>query len=390
MLRSHSRILAAWALLAAATLALAALGCHRRAAPPREELRIGMLAPISGPVRFTGHLLLRARVAELNAAGGLALNGRRVLVRLFVEDSGHSVEQAMSAMGRLVEQNRVAAVIGPDYSREAIPVGAALEALGVPMLTPSATNPEVTRGRRYAFRVCQMDTTQAAVLARYAMEDMGARRVAVLYDEADAYSRGLAEAFRRSLAARPGMAVRMEPYDSGTEDFSGRLARIEGFGAQALFLPNFPADLTRQLQQARAAGFSGRLLGGDSWDTDAGFHALPEAQGAVYSTDFFPGAVEPRLLADVQALARRSGAELNKDTALCHDALELILAAAQRAGATDPASLRAGLAGMTGFEGLTGSISFAHGGDPDREAFLVRIEGGRPALRARMPLPEGR
>ena len=373
-------------LLLALLAGFLASGCSR-AEREIPEFRIGMIAPINSTnssVRFTGHLLAQARVAELNALGGVEIGGRKHLVRLIVEDNDGRVELAMGAMSRLIQQERVSAIIGPYYSRDAIPVAAALENLHVPMLTPSATNPQVTRGRRFASRVCQVDSDQGAAVARYAYEDLGLRRVAVLFDEADAYSAGLAGYFRASFAARPGANVVMETYATGATSFMAQLARIRGLGAQALFLPNFPADLALQLPQARAAGFHGTFLGGDSWDTDIGFHSLPEAQGAVYSTDFTPAAAQGKPLALAQALAQRSGAELIKNSALTLDALNLLLAAAQRVGSTDPVSLRSGLSELADFEGLTGHISYNGGGDPERTAYIVGISGGGVQLRARL------
>lgn len=349
-----------------------------------EEFRIGFMAPLSLPERFTEHLLAAARVAELNAQGGLEVGGRKLKVRLVVEDSGAQVEQAMNAVSRLVQQERVSVIIGPYYSRDAIPVAAALEALGVPMLTPTASNPEVTRGRRYAFRVCLGDSDQGRVIARYALEAMGLRRAAVLYDEADAYSAGLAGFFREAFAAHPGAVVHMEGYPSGTQEFMAPLGRIRAFGAQALVLPNFPRDLSRQVQQARAAGFKGVFLGGDSWDTDYALHSLPEAQGAVFTTDFTPAAADARLLGEAQALAAKAGVGLTNNGALTLDALGILFAAAQSAGSTDPVSLRSGLASLKGYVGLTGTISYNGGGDPEHPVCVVGLSGGAEVLRARL------
>jgi branched-chain amino acid transport system substrate-binding protein len=382
MLQSCRRVFLLSA-LAALLAALLAAGCSRSEQEPT-EFRIGMIAPITHSVRFTGHLLAQARVDELNAQGGVEIGGRKLKVRLFVEDADSRVELAMSAMSRLIQQERVSAIIGPYYSRDAIPVAAAVESLRVPMLSPSATNPAVTRGHSYAFRVCQVDSDQGAALARYAHDELGLRKAAVLYDEADAYSAGLAGYFREAFASYPGTALVSERYTSGTTDFSDQLARIRAAHAQVLLLPNFPPDLALQLPQARAAGFAGLFLGGDSWDTDAGFHSLPEAQGSVYSTDYSDVAADPRLLASAQALAAKSGSEVVKNTALTLDALELVIAAAQRVGSTDPVSLRSGLAELSGFEGLTGLISFTGRGDPERSVYVVGIDGGSLALRARL------
>lgn len=377
----------AFGLLCLAALSLLLCGCTFSKDESAEEFRIGLMEPLSTPDRFMGHRMAEARVAELNAQGGVEIAGRKVRLRLVVEDSGGKIEQTMSVMGRLVQQERVSAIIGPYYSRDAIPVAAALEVLRVPMLTPTATNPEVTRGRTFAFRVCQLDNDQGRSLAHYAYEDLKLRKAAVLYDEADPYSSGLAGYFRESFSQLAGASLLMLTYQSGATDFSAQLGRIAASGAQVLLLPNFPSDLAAQIQQARAAGYAGLFLGGDSWDSDHGFHSLPEAQGAVYSTEFAPAAVDPKRLAEVEAMAAKSGAPLGKNTALTLDALDLLVAAAQRAGSTDPVSLRSGLATLTDFEGLTGRISYSGGGDPARSTYIMGISGGRSVLRARLTLP---
>lgn len=378
----------AFRLLCLAALSLLLCGCTVSKDEPTEEFRIGLMEPLSTPDRFMGHRMAQARVAELNAQGGVEIAGRKVRLRLVVEDSGGKIEQTMSVMGHLVQQARVSAIIGPYYSRDAIPVAAALEVLRVPMLTPTATNPEVTRGRTFAFRVCQLDNDQGRSLAHYVYEDLKLRKAAVLYDEADPYSSGLAGYFRESFSQLAGASLLMLTYQSGSTDFSAQLGRIAASGAQVLLLPNFPSDLAAQIQQARAAGYAGLFLGGDSWDSDHGFHSLPEAQGAVYSTEFAPAAVDPKRLAEVEAMAAKGGAPLGKNTALTLDALDLLVAAARRAGSTDPVSLRSGLATLTDFEGLTGRISYSGGGDPARSTYIMGITGGRSVLRARLTLPK--
>jgi branched-chain amino acid transport system substrate-binding protein len=358
-------------------------GCAGEEKEPA-ELRIGLIAPLSNPAPFTAHRLAEARVAELNEQGGLEVAGRRIPVRLIVADSGGSIENTMNALTRLIQQERVSAIIGPYFSREAIPVAAAVESLRVPMITPSATNPEVTKGRQFAFRVCQLDSDQGQNMAQYAFETLGLRRLAVLYDEADAYSSGLAGYFRAALLTRSGAEVLLEPYQSGQQDYLPQLSRIRQFGAQGLFLPNFPVDLGPQLQQARLAGFKGIFLGSDSWDSDHAFHSLPEAQGAMFTTDFFVGAADPALLASVLVLASKAGVVLDQNHAATLDTLDLFLAAARNAGSTDPVSLRSGLASIRDHRGLTGTLAFSNGGDPLRSSSLVSISGGGLTLRARL------
>lgn len=365
--------------VALSMLLLAALpGCSRSEPAAAEELRIGLLAPLSGsPARFTAHRAAQALVERLNAAGGLEVGGRKIPVRLFLEDTAGQTERVMSAAARLIRQERVQALVGPYFSREAIPLAAAAEAAQVLMLTPTATSPEVTRGRRFAFRVCMVDSDQGRVLARFAYEDLGLRRAAVLYDESDAYSSGLAGYFREAWGALAGARVLAEPYSRGTEDFSAALARVAASGAQVLLLPNFIEDLPRQVAQARAAGFKGVFLGGDSWDSDRGLHSLPEAQGARFSAEFAAGTLDPARLKEAEELAASAGAELDKNTALTLDTLELLFAAARQVGAADAESLRAGLLAVRGFTGLTGAIRYEAGGDPVRSLHIMGIGGGR-------------
>jgi branched-chain amino acid transport system substrate-binding protein len=365
------------------TAALAALlvlsGCSDAGRRPNagDELRIGLLAPLTGsPMRYTANRAAQALVDRVNAAGGLDLGGRRIPVRLFVEDTAGRIETAMAAAARLMGQDGVQALVGPYFSREAIPVAAAAEAAQVLLLTPSATSPEITRGRRFIFRACMLDSAQGQALARFAYADLGLRRAAVLYDESDDYSSGLARYFGEALRGQDGARVLAVSYSRGTADFSAALAEIKAFGAQALLLPNFIEDLSRQVVQARAAGFRGVFLGGDSWDSDRGLHSLPEAQGARFSVEYAAAAAAPEARSAAEELARTSGAQLDKNTALTLDSLELLFAAARRTGAVDSASLRSGLLALRDFNGLTGAIRFASGGDPARSLHIMRIRGG--------------
>lgn len=383
----RARLLYALFAALAAMLALAACSGEPEKPSGSSELRIGLIANLSGPSRFDAHELALARVAQVNAAGGVEVGGRKIPVRLIVADNAGQVEQSMAAVTRLVQQERVSAVIGPYLSREALPVAASLEALRVPMITPTASNPAVTKGRKFIFRMCQLDSDQGVVLSRVVHATLGLRRAAVLYDESDAYSAGLAGFFRVAFSSLPGTAVAMIPYASGTQDFLPQLSRVVASGAQVLFLPNFPGDLAHQLPQARAAGFAGQFLGGDSWDSDRDFHALPEAQGAFYTTNFSPEGVDQTLLARAQALASKPGLSLVQNHALTLDALELLLVTASSTGSTDPVSLRSGLAAVRGFQGLTGELSFNEDGDPARTVFLVAIGGGERRLHVRIDPP---
>lgn len=354
------------------------------------EFRIGIILSLLGPTPAMSHRVAEARVEELNAQGGLEVAGRKIPVRLIVADSGGSIEGTMAAVTRLIQQERVSAVIGPYVSREAIPAAAALESLRVPMVSPTASSPEVTKGRTFTFRVCQTDVRQGAVLARHAYEELGLRRVAVLYNESDTYSSGLSDFFREAFAARPGAVVVMEPYHAGAQDFRPQLARIAAAGARAIFMPNYREDLVGQVRQARAVGFPGQFLGPDSWSTAHALHKLPEAQGALFCTNYSAAAADKKLLAQAQALAAKAGLSLDQNSVLTLDALDLLLTSATNVGSTDPVSLRSGLAAIRQHRGISAVLDYGGGnGDPVRSSYLVGIDGGQMMLRATLP-PAGK
>jgi len=342
-----------------------------------DEFRIGLLAPLSGPPPIAAARdAAEALVERVNAEGGLSLGGRRLKVRLLVEDTGGQVERAMAATVRLISQARVSALVGPFFSRDALPAARLAEQSHVPMVSPSASNPQLTKDRRFIFRVCMVDTVQGRVMARYAFEDLGLRRAAVLYDEADAYPRGLAGLFCESFARLGGRIVARETYATGATDFAAQLARLRAAGAQALFLPNYAQDVVLQMAQARAAGFTGVFLGGDSWDADKSVNTLPQAEGAFFATDY-AGQARHEAGRNAKEIAVAQG----KAAALTLDALGVVLAGAEAAGGTDPVTLREGIAALRGYKGQTGSLSFERGGDAVRSAHIMVIEGGQARSR---------
>ncbi|PKN08527.1 MAG: hypothetical protein CVU73_08825 [Deltaproteobacteria bacterium HGW-Deltaproteobacteria-8] len=363
--------LASWALLAS-------LAACSRAEAPEEDLRIGFLVPVScSPSLDISRRAAELSVARVNAEGGLDLGGRRVKVRLLLEDTGGQVEGIMTAAARLIHQKRVSALVGPYFSRDALPVADVAESARIPLVSPSASSPPLTKGRRYVFRVCLVDTVQGRIMAQFAREDLSLRRAAVLYDEADAYPRGLALLFSESFTGLGGQVTAREIYATGASDFAAQLARIRASGAQALFLPNFPADLSRQIIQARAAGFTGVFLGGDAWALDQSIQALPQAEGSFFSSDYALESMAGPARQEVERYQRELGAPLDKNAALTLDALGVVLAGAKAAGSVDPVLLREGIASLRGYEGLTGRLSFEQGGDAVRGAHVLAIEGGQ-------------
>lgn len=376
------------ALRRAASVLLAALsGCGPAGPPDRDadELRIGILPVLSGVrAASTGTSMMNgARMAadEANAAGGVEVGGRRMRVVLVPEDTRDTEQGAASAARVLINERSVAALVGPGVSVQAIGVAAVAERSGIPMVTPSATNPLVTRGRRFSFRVSLMDSAQGVVLGRFAARELGARRLAILFDVADPYNRGLAETLRDAFTRQGGEVAAYETYTTDAAgDYRAPLRRIRDSGAEVLVLPNYTADARVQMRQAREVGFTGRFLGTDSWENAPGIEHEPAAEGAFYPRKWFPAALGERA-ADFAARYRaRFGEAPAMSAAATFDAVGLILEAARSAGSPAPARLRDALAGVRNYPGVTGAISYRGSGDPSKVFVISRIAGGTTAV----------
>ncbi|WP_449243024.1 ABC transporter substrate-binding protein, partial [Desulfovibrio sp.] len=162
----------------------------------RDEFRIGFVAAITNPALRHNPDAPGLAADQANAEGGLEVGGRKLMVRLLPRDNHDHLEDTLVAVRELISHDQVTAIVGPYVSRQAIPAAVLAQNAGVLLISPTSTNPETTRGKSLAFRTCFVDTGQGRALARFAREDLGATRAAVLFDAADDYCRGVAEYFR--------------------------------------------------------------------------------------------------------------------------------------------------------------------------------------------------
>jgi len=364
-------------------LLLAAAAC--RPAPERTQaptaIRIGVLAPLSGPRAATSGtpMLEGARLAvdEANREGGLLVDGRRVPVQLVIEDTRDTEEGAVSAALKLINNDHVSAVVGPGVSVQAIRVSAVTDQARIPMVTPSATHPDVTRARRYSFRVSLMDSAQGVVLAHFAGRALGARRMAVLFDVANPYNRALASTIREAFTAAGGQLVAFESYTTDeAEDFTSQLQRIIRSDPQVLVLPNYTADARRQMRQAREMGYRGLFLGTDSWENASGIEEEPSAENAYFPRKWIPEADRPATTSFRTRYRSAYGREPGMTAASTFDAVGVILQAMRTHG-PGPEAVRDGLASLTDYSGATGLITYPGAGDPLKGVVISRIEQRR-------------
>jgi branched-chain amino acid transport system substrate-binding protein len=195
----------------------------------------------------------------------LDVGRRKLKVMLLVEDDQDRAELAARAAQKLINQDKVAALVGPSLSRNAIPVADVAEGARIPMISPNSTNPATTAGKKYAFRVDFIDPFQGRVIARFARDELHAQTAAVLYDVASAYNKGIAEVFRQVFAEAGGQVVAFESYTTDARtNLAAQLGRVRASAPQLVFLPNYADEIPIQVEQARQAGIGATLLGSDA------------------------------------------------------------------------------------------------------------------------------
>jgi branched-chain amino acid transport system substrate-binding protein len=375
-----------------AALALGALACERKA-PPSETpqaapasqrapaeggpIVIGTLGSLTGSEASFGTVVrdgIQFAVEEVNAAGGV--KGRKVELRSY--DTQGRIEESVAAAQRLLTQDRVVLLLGDVTSSGSLAIADAAQAARVPMVTPSATHPDVTKKGSFIFRTCFIDPFQGGAMARYARETLKLERVAVLHDAKNASSLGLSEAFQEAFQKLGGTVVAVETYSKGDTDYRAPLLAVKKVKPQAVYLPGFYSEVGVIARQARELGLRQPLLGGDGWESDRIFELAAGAlEGAYYSSHYAEDNPAPELQRFISAFRTRYGRNPEAASALGYDAARVALAAMQRAESLDGPVLRDAIAATKDFPGATGTLTLDADRNPVKPAVILTIQDGR-------------
>ena len=352
------------------------------------SLKLGVIAELTGDMPAVGASCRNAAqmaVAEVNAAGGLEIGAERVKLKLVVEDNAGKADQSAVAAQKLITQDEVLAIVGPNASRYAIPAAEVAESAGTVLVTPWSTNPKTTvdgvtgKPKKYVFRACFVDPFQGGVLARFAHENLKAARAAVLYDVASDYNKGIAEVFRESFERLGGKAVASETYTTGDKDFSAQLTKIKDAKPQVVFLPNYYSEVPLQVQQAKRLGIDVPFIGSDSWGSDELLKlGGADMNGYFFSTHYSADNAAPAAKKFLQDYEATYGAKPDDVAALTYDAFGLLFGAIRTAGKADREAVRAALSTLAEYRGVTGDLQFrADSRDPVKSAVILQIREGR-------------
>ncbi len=364
--------------IAFALLLVAFSACGNAGAP--QTIKVGVNAELTGSIPAVGKACKNAAemaVKEINDAGGLDVGGTKYKVELFTEDNEDKSDSAVAVTQKLITQQNVVAVIGPNASRNAIPAAQAAESAKVPLISPWSTNAQTTQGKKYVFRAAFIDPFQGRVVAKFALNQLNAKKAAVLYDISSDYNKGIAEVFQKEYQAAGGQVVGFESYSKGDKDFTSQLTKIKGANPDVIFLPNYYAEVPLQVQQAHKLGINVPFVGSDSWgDPELIKLCGNECEGFYYSTHYAPDNATPVAKKFIDGYKEKYGEVPNDVAALTYDSFGLLWTALKNAGKVDRQAVRDALAKIPNYEGVTGKMQFNEGsGDPVKSAVILQIKG---------------
>jgi len=335
-----------------------------------DTVTIGAIFPLSGSVAFYGNesrdgALLA--IEEINAAGGLL--GKKLA--LLSEDDEGDAAKAVNALTKLTSRDKVSFIIGSSTSGPTQAMSTLAQKNKVVLISPSATNVNVTKSGDYIFRACFIDPFQGVVGADFAYGTLKSRRAAILYDAGADYNTGLAESFRNQFKAVGGQIVADEAYQSGDVDFNAQITRIRAANPDVVYLPNYYNDVSLQAKQLRDQRVTCALVGGDGWDslTD---NAGDEILNGFWSSGFASDTTDAKGVIFVKAFQARFNRPASQFAALGYDAMMLIIDGIKAAGSFDPSLVKDAMAKLSGSY-VTGNIRFDKDRNPIKGAAILEI-----------------
>ncbi len=349
-------------------------------------IKIGFNIPLTGDIlkvgegsKYAGEMLKE----RINKTGGLKIGTKAYLLEFVYQDNESKAESATATALKLISQDKVLAIIGPQSSKQAIPAGEICDANKTVMISPWSTNPKTTLNRPWVFRACFLDPFQGPVLANFATKELKAKKAAVLYDIASDYPKGLAEFFKAAFEKihGKGSVVAFETFTTKDRDFSAQLTKIIASKADVLFTPQYYDEVPLIIKQAHELGWKKPVLGSDSWGSAELMKLCgKDCLGSYFSTHYAAAGAKGATKKFIDSYKAKYGYEPDDVAALTWDAIRMLLQAIQNTrGLTgnlekDRQAVRDQLARIKAFDGITGQMTFTgKSGDPIKCAVLVKI-----------------
>jgi branched-chain amino acid transport system substrate-binding protein len=370
--------------LFAAVLALSVFaGCSKKVvATAADVIKIGVFEPMTGANAAGGAMEVEGIRLANELFPTVEVGGKTYKVELAIVDNKSDKVEAANAVERLIGLDKAQVILGSWGSSLSMAGGEIAKDKKIPVIGLSCTNPLVTAGNDYYFRVCFIDPFQGTVMSNYAFNDLNAKTAVIVREVSNDYSVGLAKFFVDNftvLTGNPNSILATVNYNTGDQDFSAQLTSIRGLNADVIFAPGNYTESALVIKQARDLGITAPFIGGDTWETpefiDVGTASV---EGAVFSTffasEYAASPVSEKFLAEYRARYNKEPAAV---TALGYDGYLVALDAIKRAGSVNPTAIRDAIAKTSGFQGAAGTVTLDANGDATKSAFLKSVKGGQ-------------
>ncbi|MDB5806383.1 MAG: branched chain amino acid transporter substrate-binding protein [Betaproteobacteria bacterium] len=380
------------AVVAAATLGLA--GCGKEEpkpaeaskagtapTPPKDQgpltVKIGVASPLTGSQAHIGQDIkegVQLGVDDLNAQNP-EVGGRKVKFELVAEDDEADPAKAATVAQKLVDA-KVVAVVGHFNSGASIPASKVYADAGIPQISPSSTNPKYTQqGFKTTFRVVANDDQQGPVNAKYALEELKVKKIAVI-DDSTAYGQGLADAFTKTAKDGGAEIVAQEHTTDKDTDFKAILTKIKAKKPDLIFFGGIDPQAGPMKKQMKELGLTAKLMGGDGIQTPNYIKLAGDAAEGTYAS--IPGLPKDQMpggKAFLEKYKKKTGKEVELYAPMGYDAVFVFYEAMKRAGSTDPATFLPEV-GKTSYTGVIGPIAFDEKGDLKNGPLTIYVAKG--------------
>ncbi|HYR75374.1 MAG TPA: ABC transporter substrate-binding protein [Pyrinomonadaceae bacterium] len=360
---------------------LAGFACERRGGVGGDNdtgpIKVGYYGDLSGRTSNFGQSTkngVMMAADEINKAGGI--NGRQI--QILSEDDEGRPEKAATVVTKLIDQDKVIALLGEVASGNSLAAAPKAQAAKVPMISPSSTNPAVTQVGDYIFRVCFIDPFQGEVMAKFAANTLHAKKAAIMEDFNSPYSRGLTEFFESSFKKLGGQVITKQSYTQGDRDYKGQLTSIRSANPDVIYVPGYYGEVGVIAKQAKQLGINVPLLGGDGWDAPQLFELGGEALNGDYISNHYsvedPSPAIQKFVGDFNSRYKIKPDAL---AALGYDAMRVLADAIKRGGTTNGPKLRDAIAATKDFPGVTGVITINAERNAVKSAVVLKIQDGK-------------
>ena len=371
-------------------LATALTGCGGDKKGSGDTIKIGGNLEMTGGSASYGKSAqngIKLAIDAANANGGVL--GKKI--EFVVADNKSEAAEATNAMQKLIAQDKVIAVIGPNLSSASIAATSINTSAKVLAITPMGTNPNVTvdkdgKTKDFMFRACFIDPFQGTVMATFAKDKVNAKNVAILVVNSSDYAKGLAQFFKEAFTKGGGKIVAEESYLQKDTDFKATLTKIKASNPDMIYVPGYYQEVGMIVKQAREMGLNVPMAGGDGWDSAK----LPEIAGkAALNNTYFSSLYSPdddsKLNKDfVAAYQKAYNEKPDVFAALAYDSALLVINAIKSANALDTVKIKDAMAKTAGFSGVSGNVTFNEQHNPVKSAVIIEYKDGAQVFKTKI------